>query len=99
VTWSCTVEEAQQRCSSEEFTYWLAYYRLEPWGEERADLRMAILDSLFYNANRGKGSGSKKPKDFMLDFERNEQQSVEEMMLTCQMIAAANTKPPDGRKG
>jgi len=26
----------------DEFTDWLAYYQVEPWGDERADLRQAV---------------------------------------------------------
>ena len=28
---------------SHELGEWMAYYRLEPWGEERADIRAAIV--------------------------------------------------------
>lgn len=46
---------------------WLAYYHLEPWGEERADLRMGITASTIANANRVKGKAL-TPGDFMPDF-------------------------------
>jgi len=38
-----SVAEAMERIDSREFTLWRAAYRLEPWGEERADLRAATL--------------------------------------------------------
>lgn len=41
--WGCTVAEAQERCTSREFGEWKAFYRLEPFGEERADWRIALL--------------------------------------------------------
>ncbi len=57
--------------SSAEFAEWMAYYAIEPFGEERADLRMGILASLIANVNRD----SKKqrepfaPADFMPKFD------------------------------
>lgn len=38
--------------SSREITEWEAFARIEPIGDSRGDLRMAILDSLVANANR-----------------------------------------------
>lgn len=43
----------------------MAYYSLEPFGEERADLRMAIVASLIANANRDPKHEAYKPEDFM----------------------------------
>ncbi len=42
-TLGCSVREAQQRIDAREFAEWRAYYQLEPWGEDRGDLRTAIL--------------------------------------------------------
>ena len=36
--WGCTVNEAIERCSDQEFLWWRAYYRLEPWGQRRAEV-------------------------------------------------------------
>ena len=50
---------------------WMAYARLNPFGERRADLRNAQLMALTANVNRDpKKSRAFKPRDFMLDFER-----------------------------
>lgn len=43
---------------------WSAYHHLEPWGEDRADARTAIVASLIYNANRRRGSPARRPQDF-----------------------------------
>lgn len=61
----------QQKISSREFTEWIAYYQLEPFGEERADLRMGIIASLIANSNRDPKKRKKpfEPKDFMPLFE------------------------------
>jgi hypothetical protein len=42
----------QEEISSLEFSEWLAYYRLEPFGDERADLRSGIVASTVANAHR-----------------------------------------------
>ena len=55
--------------SSRQFAEWMAYSRLEPWGEDRDDLRMGIVASVIANSNRGKGKKPYKPQDFMPDFE------------------------------
>jgi hypothetical protein len=55
LSWGCPVSEAQARCSSREFAEWAAYYRLEPWGEERADLRSGIIAHLIAGALSKKG--------------------------------------------
>lgn len=65
-----TVNELLIRISSQELSEWLAYYELEPFGEERADLRMGILASVFANANRDPKKGRAfKPQDFIPSFE------------------------------
>ncbi|MHB8947556.1 MAG: phage tail assembly protein T [Rhodoferax sp.] len=38
--------------SSDEFTEWLAYYQLEPFGEQVADLRHGTACALLANVNR-----------------------------------------------
>lgn len=53
---------------SEELSYWMAYYGMFPWGEERADLRVAIQSSLIANVNRGKNARAFSPEDFMPKF-------------------------------
>lgn len=35
-----------------EFLYWIEYEKLEPWGEERADLRSATIACILANQNR-----------------------------------------------
>lgn len=64
-----TVREAMARVSSREFTEWIAYANLEPFGEERADFRTGIMASTVANVNRAKGGKEYKPEDFMPDFD------------------------------
>lgn len=70
----CSVREAQERIDAHEFAEWLAYYALEPWGEERADLRAGIIASTVANGSR---DAKKRPRpfratEFMPQFDRPE---------------------------
>ena len=48
---------------------WMAYFAAEPWGEERADLRMAQLCQLIANVNRDpRRTRPYKLEDFLPDF-------------------------------
>jgi hypothetical protein len=55
--------------TSLQFAEWMAYSRLEPWGEEREDLRAGIVASTIANVNLRKGKKPFKPQDFMPSFE------------------------------
>lgn len=52
------------------YNEWLAYYEVEPFGEERADLRSAIIASTMANMWRGKKSRRFKIQQFMPNFEK-----------------------------
>jgi hypothetical protein len=81
-----------------ELREWQEYYDLEPFGEERADLRMGILASLIANVNRSsKSSKTYTAKDFMPRFGREkataesviaDAQDVEYQKLMAQKMAA-----------
>lgn len=68
--------------SSKEFAEWMAYAQIEPFGDERADMRMAILASLIANVNRDpkKKSTPYEVSDFMPKFEASEPISKEEAL-------------------
>lgn len=85
------VAECQARIGSAEFTDWLAYYQLEPWGEERADIRNAILCALVANVFRGKGRRAKL-KDFLprFDEEPRPRQSLSDMRAVMERFTAAH---------
>lgn len=65
-----SVEKAQREISSHEFAEWMAYYRLEPFGENRQDFRHGILSALIANSNRDPKKQPKPyaPEDFIPDF-------------------------------
>lgn len=58
----------------------MAYDQLDPFGERRADLRMAVLASLIANANRDPDKKREpfSPADFMLRFEAEPQPQPEQ---------------------
>lgn len=85
----CTVRELLQRIDSEELTLWHAYYNLEPWGEERADIRAAIVASTTANCFSTKRH---KLTDFLPKWEKPEPQSWE----VSQAYFAALSKRADG---
>lgn len=46
------MRQAQLEISSAEFTEWMAYYELEPFGELVADQRHGVASALLANINR-----------------------------------------------
>jgi hypothetical protein len=52
---------------------WQAYSQVEPWGEERADLRAGIVASTVANVNRGPKQAAFEPGDFMPVFDVDEE--------------------------
>ena len=53
--------------SSREFSEWMAYYEMEPFGEERADLRQALTTTAIVNVAQAQTKHPKwmKPEDYM----------------------------------
>jgi hypothetical protein len=73
--------------SSEQLSEWMAYNKLEPWGEERADLRAGIVASVIANSNRGKNQKAFKPQDFMPSFEPEDPEEQTARLLAAAMAA------------
>lgn len=53
---------------SRELSEWIAYSELEPFGEERADLRAGIIASTIANSSQTTRAEAYQPRDFMPDF-------------------------------
>ena len=71
----------------------MAYDSIDPWGEERADLRMGRLAATFVNVHLGKGQKQMVPADFMPDFDPTPKpaQSHQEMAsVMAQLMAKQN---------
>ena len=67
--------------TSAQFAEWMAYGQLEPWGEERADLRAGIIASTQANSMRGKKGKPFKPQDFMPRYEPEDEEATAAMMM------------------
>lgn len=57
-----TVAELGQRMSSREFTEWMVYYGVEPFGEELADARNAVNTAAIVNAVIAAAQGKQRFK-------------------------------------
>lgn len=71
---------------------WVAYFSVEPFGEDRADARAAIGASAIVNTLRKTASPKNKTIDtteFMPKFEEQESQSVEEMIQRVAVMTMA----------
>ena len=83
--WS--VSDIRRYMTAGEVQMWKAYAQIEPFGEERADLRAAIVAHTVASCMSGSRS---KIADFMPDFDRKDKrQSVQEMQ---NMLAPILTK-------
>jgi hypothetical protein len=86
------VAEWQEAMSSHEFAEWMAFAKIQPFGEVRADFRFASLQALIANTNRDpKKSKPFTHEAFMPDFERaidelEEQEEVPEHARVWQKI-------------
>ena len=58
---------------SREFTEWMGYYRLEPFGWQRADVHAGIVAATVANVNRDKKKHPKPyvPSDFIIEFDKD----------------------------
>jgi hypothetical protein len=75
--------------SSSEFTEWQAYYDIEPFGEERADLRAGTIASPLVNLWQGKGAKRSKPSDWLMEFGEQEPQSPEDIAFVLQAVVSS----------
>lgn len=73
--------------SSRQFAEWMGYARLEPFGEDRDDLRMGIIASTIANANRGKGGKAFTPQQFMPQYEEETEEDAQARLVTQAMMA------------
>ena len=63
-----SVKEAKQKIDAREFAGWKAYYDAEPFGDERADIRNAMLCQL---VACGFGGKNFELSDFMVTYEKD----------------------------
>lgn len=71
------------------FKEWLDYAQVEPFGEERADLRAGIIASVMANClARGKGRPAFRPSDFMPLFDGEKRERTPDELF--QKVKALN---------
>ena len=95
------MDEMLASMSSQQLIKWMLYAQLEPFGEERADLRMGYLANHIYNMNRDpEKSPELTPQDFMPKFGKEpEVMSKEDAIaaidaaFTAYAIASGGYKP------
>ena len=79
----------------------MAFYQIEPFGEERADLRAAVVAAVIANANRDPKQHPQAftVEDFMpkFDAEPRPAQTPEEQIAILKMIGAAQEQRRGGR--
>lgn len=62
-----SVKECQRWISSHEFAEWMAYFNMEPFGDDLLDQSIASLQALMANIHSDPKKGRKfKPDDFVL---------------------------------
>lgn len=93
-----TVSELLSRVSSRELSEWQAYYGLEPFGEDRADLRAGIVASTVANVSRKSGTKPYKAQDFMPRFDKTRQEWREQLELVKSINAALGGRYGDDRQ-
>ena len=82
------VDGLLERLTWRQLLGWMAYYRLDPWGQERSDLRAGIVASTIANVYRGKRRPL-QPKDFMPHFgAKTPRVQTKEQVLSVLMAAA-----------
>ena len=71
---------------SSEMTDWKTYYRIEPWGEWRADLRAGTITAPLI---RLWSKSKPKPSEWIMDFMPKEPQDPDKMKWMLKGLAAA----------
>jgi hypothetical protein len=89
--------------SSLEFAEWMAYAGLEPFGEERADLRAGIIAATIANVHRPGERDPYTPTDFMPCFGPPPPQTPDHMLSIVEVLNAAyggvDMRPHHGNAG
>ncbi len=64
--------------TARQYAEWIEFYGVDPFGEQRADLRAGIICATMNNRWRGKHEQAMQPADFMT-YHREPEQSPEEI--------------------
>ncbi len=77
-----TVAELDRNMSHSELVSWMAFYKLEPFGDEIANWRAGLICAVISNALGGKKSKPKQPTDFMPKAEYQRQRDLNQQILS-----------------
>lgn len=97
-----SVRRAQEEIDAAEFVEWCAYYALEPWGQERADLRAGIIASVVANVAPGRAKKAFTPQDFMPRYDapvRGKQMSSSDIQAVFRVHTLLAGGTLNGQKG
>jgi len=73
--------------TAREFAEWEAFYAIDPFGDQRADLRAGIVAATVSNRWRGRNEDPKAPSDFM-PFKQDVQQTPDEIQRQLRNVLA-----------
>jgi hypothetical protein len=76
--------------TSRQLSEWMVFYGLDPFGEQRADLRAGIVASVVNNRWRGRHETPREPADFM-PFREQPKQTPDEIKRTLRTILGGMT--------
>ena len=92
-----SVRQAQREIDSREFAEWIAYDRIDPFGEERADWRVGQLTAMVANLFTKRGQAKAKATDFMYQDKPKRQTLAQQRSIFAAFAAAHNAH--QARKG
>ena len=96
----CTVRELLCRLTARELREWELYYSLEPFGEQRADMRAALIAMTTAQVMGGKKAQKLKLRDFMLYPEPQQEKKQSESYQRNVFVSLANAvKKAKARRG
>lgn len=84
------MQRIRHEVDDRDLALYMAYDRIDPFGEMRADLRSGIIASVIASVHGVKKS---KPADFMLDFDEPEKKEKTPDQLWNELIAAHAKRP------
>lgn len=83
--------------SSSELTEWMAYYKLEPFGQERDNYHAAMLAAIAVNSNRKKGAPAVPISEFMYKDRYTQKETESQGFLTGLQALAKPKKAKHGK--
>ncbi len=88
------VDQMLSEISSPQWAEWIAYFRLEPFGENRKDWRAALIASTVARYNSTKPNQI-KIKDFIPNFDESEEQTLEQQIQIVRMLHGYDRESSD----